>query len=231
MFGFKLVRRSKQDEKQSLEYKTIVVDLYETLNNIYDKLKSTIMVGDMEGCSLIGEHIKHVDSLLMTYNLNKFSSPSTFLSMQELLKAFVNLYKRYYDAHSAMRDLTHEVLKYQHDMTFHPENFDKDVDDSLKRKVDLMYKDSENIMTMLVPEMVSYIIALRTAIGSDKYKVIHDIDIIDDYYKRMKMKQDGTKYQISFKMVDTKDDSKNHNKTKEDKLNGILEKKKEKDSK
>lgn len=203
MFGFKLIRRSKQDEKDALSYKKITIDIYETVNNIYDKLKSNITIGDMEGVHTIGEHIKNLDSLIALYNMNKFSLPSTFLTMTEFMKSLIKMYQNYVSVHSSMKQLTYDVLRYQTDMTLHPEKFDREYDNELKHKVDVMYKDAENSLCILVPEIITIVIALRTAIGPEKYKVIHDFDIIDDYYKRQKMKTDGANYRISFKMVES----------------------------
>ena len=228
MFGFKIIRRSKQDEKDALTYRGIVIDIYEEINKVIDKLSSTIALGDMEFSHKIGEHIKKIDSLLSLYNMNKFSSPSAFLVMTDFMKGLIKQYKVFIDIQTKMKNLTYDVLKYHNMLQIYPERFNKEYDDELKHKTEVLCNDSENAISIIVPEMRSLLVALRTAITPEKEAIIHDVDIIDDYYKRKKMKTDGTKYQISFKMVNKAEGSQNSNTTKEENRN-VLQKEKETD--
>jgi hypothetical protein len=66
-----------------------------------------------------------------------------------------------------------------------------------------MIQEIKDLIDACAENIRTYVINISTTLANDYVKVMHDVDLIDDYHKQSKLKNDKDvkSYNISFKLM------------------------------
>lgn len=202
MFGFKLVRISKEDKKEAKIYSSVVTDIYELPRDIIANLSSAFILGDMLFTHSLSVQIKRLRSLFDIYHYNKFALPSTYLTLKSFEKDIIDLHMKMVNTQARMKKLMLETQSYQFQLESGLIQYDKETDTRLKKDALFITKDCEQCMDLLISQMKALLIAIQAVIIDERECVVRGVDIISEYKKRKRFIKEGDLFKVTFKMMD-----------------------------
>ena len=198
MFGFKIVRRRKEDEIELETFRKTVRLLHDQCLQ-FDKVLRREMTVSMEMTTFLMSHVEAIHVSVEIYSKNKFSMPSNVFNMDnELGKIHQNVYKLV----STMLDNIALNEKINVVTNIHGDDIDEDTLHQIKRIRDIQ-AESVNEMNHNIFNMLLALKTIIFIINYDYTRILVGCDIIKEYYSQQKQKLSVSdiEYTISFRKI------------------------------
>lgn len=198
IFGFEIRRVKKIEYEEEEKFKKCVKSLMAMTEQIVESVSEvSYHVGEVDYMAMISNQAVFIHKQCDLYGRSKFSSPSSYLvmtnNMNQLRKGVIDLTNAMTKAR--MFDETVKQKADELGIPFQQLFFSDEMKPMVQEIKDLIDVCAENIKT--------YVINISTTLAGDYVKVMHDVDLIDDYRKQSKLKDDKDvkSYNISFKLM------------------------------
>ena len=199
IFGLEITRYKKKEYEEAERFKHTVESIRYTLNETHKGIIGIRQhVAELDYVALINNQLIYLNKLCLLYGDSKFHSPSAYLTMLSNIK----------ECPKIITDLTDTMLK--------AKMFDETVElksqelgippNKLITENDLQsfISDIYSLLNRNVEKLKIVITNISSAISNDIVKIDHDVDLVYDYNKKSKLKDDNkdvASFNISFKTI------------------------------